>query len=222
MRPPRRSFSCRHHVRSRGRRTCLAGDVPQTRHAPGRSELLRHRRSRHRAGRDLRAQPLERGHRRRSRPVWRHRRLPDRAPFTAGNRRLFLHLYRRQVRRIQQRPPRLVGAGSADQAGHLVPRIVRQPAQVRQDGPPGGPADACPHGRRRPVTGWAAGSHVTYSRSRDAARCSRSALRASRYRRCRQPRGAHRCRGLPGLPAFAGRPPRGDRDKRWRGRRADR
>ena len=86
---------------------------------------------RHRSGRDLRAQPLECGHRRRSRPVWRHRRLPDRAPFTAGHRRLFLHLYRRQVRRIKQRPPRLVGAGSADQAGHLVPRIVRQPAQVR-------------------------------------------------------------------------------------------
>ncbi len=73
------------------------------------------------------------------------------APVGSGHRRVLLRLGRRQVRRIQQRHADLVGAGRPDEAGDPVRGVVREPAQVRQDRAPGGPADAGDDRGRRQI-----------------------------------------------------------------------
>ena len=54
-----------------------------------------------------------------------------------------------QARRVRQRHADVVGTRRRDPAGRAVPRVVRQPAQVRPDGPPGRREDARAHRARR-------------------------------------------------------------------------
>ena len=111
--------------------------LPPARHAPGRPGLLRGGSARPRPGRHVRRPP---GQARRGRPghaVRRPRLRPGRPPVPAWHRHLLVRLGRRQARRVRQRHAALVGARRPDQAGRALPRLVRQPAQVRPDGPPG-------------------------------------------------------------------------------------
>ena len=138
MRPARRQIPGRDHVRARPdaeRRP--PRDLPRARHAPGRPGLLRGGSARPRPGRHVRRPP---GQARRGRPghaVRRPRLRPGRPPVPARHRHLLVRLGRRQARRVRQRHAALVGARRPDQAGRALPRVVRQPAQVRPDGPPG-------------------------------------------------------------------------------------
>ena len=181
MRQARGPLPDRHHVRSWRCRTRLAGDVPRLRHAPGGAELLRRRGTRNRPGRHVRARRPGR------------RRCAGVAVQSGGiGIALANHLTRlgigvssfasmgEQVRRLGQRPPRLVGTGPAHGAGDLVPGVVRQPAQVRQDCQAARPADARPHGGRRPVAGRPARRRLAHRGGRDAAGHAGGAVRAGR------------------------------------------
>ena len=63
----------------------------------------------------------------------RHR--PGRAAVPAGHRHFLVRVAGRQVRRVRERPPHLVGSGSRHQARRAVPGVLRQPAQVRPHRP---------------------------------------------------------------------------------------
>ena len=60
-----------------------------------------------------------------------------RSPVPARHRDLLVRVGGRQARRVGQRHADVVGARRRDQARRAVHRVVRQPAQVRPDGPPG-------------------------------------------------------------------------------------
>ena len=154
VRPARRPVPGRDHVRARPRaeRRTLLGHLPPPRHAPGRPGLLRGGGAQPRPGRHVRRPP---GQARRDRPghaVRRPRLRAGRPPVPARHRDLLVRLGRRQARRVRQRHAAVVGARRADQAGRAVPGVVRQPAQVRPDGPPGQLRHARPHrvDRHRP------------------------------------------------------------------------
>ena len=113
VRPPRRAGPGGDHLGPgrRGRRP--AGDLPQVRHAAGRAELLRRRRAPDRPERHIRGWP----------PGPASPGLVVQsggvgiallgAPVPARYRRVLVRVGGRQVRRVQQRPADLVGAGRA-------------------------------------------------------------------------------------------------------------
>ena len=81
------------------------------RDAAGRAELLRRQRPRDRAERDVRRRASGARRRRPRGPVRRGRDRAARAPLPARHRRVLVRVGRRQVRRVQQRPADVVGAG---------------------------------------------------------------------------------------------------------------
>src|SRR5215831_18149585 len=90
----RRPVFGRHHLGPwrPGRRP--AGHLPQVRHAAGRPQLFRCRRSPPWPGRDLRRQAPGSGQRGRRRSIRRHRHLAARAPVPAGHRRVVVRVGR--------------------------------------------------------------------------------------------------------------------------------
>ena len=101
----------------------------------------------------------------------------------AGHRRVLVRLGRRQVRRVQQRHADLVGAGRPDEAGDPVRGVVREPAQVRQDRAPGGPADAGDDRDRRQVRRGPGRRGLAHRGGRDAAGDPGGTVRAGGHHR---------------------------------------
>ena len=81
--------------------------------------------------------------------VRRGRRRPGRPAVPARRGDLLVRLGGQQARRVRQRHADVVGTRRRDQAGRAVPGVVRQPAQVRPDGPPGRREAARAHRARR-------------------------------------------------------------------------
>ena len=138
--------------RRRGRRApgSAARRPPRARRATRRAELPRHRDPADRAERDVRAARPPAGTHRlllaERRPRARHAREGDRA----RPRLLVLRLDRQQGRRLVQRPARVVGGGRVDGRGPSLPRVVREPAQVRPSRRARSPAQADPRHQGRP------------------------------------------------------------------------
>ena len=106
-------------------------------------------------GRDVRGPPSRAGNSRPGAAVRRRRHGPARAPVPARHRDLLLRLPRRQGRRVRQRHAAVVEVRCGDEAGRALPGFVREPAQVRPDGPGRRPRHADPDRERGPVRGWA-------------------------------------------------------------------
>ena len=150
VRPARRALARGDHVRPgrRGLRRPARG-VPPARHAAGGSRLLRRGRARHRPGRHVRRHPAPSRRGRAHVAVRRGRRRPGRPAVPARRGDLLVRLGGQQARRVRQRHADVVGTRRHDQAGRAVPGVVRQPAQVRPDGPPGRREAARAHRARR-------------------------------------------------------------------------
>ena len=163
VRAARRARRGGDHFRAGRRRPCRpARDMPPSRHAAGRPELLRRRGTKHWPGRHLRRQTPWTGHSRPGHAVRRpgHRRRGPAVP--AGHRDLLVRVGGRQARRVQQRHADVVGARRRHQARRAVHRVVRQPAQVREDGPQGRREHACARGGGRAFGGRAAGGRLAH------------------------------------------------------------
>ena len=93
------------------------------------------------------------GHGRPGHAVRRPRLRDGRPPHQARDRDLLVRVGRQQARRVEQRHAHVVGAGRADPGGRALHRVVRQPAQVRADRPPGRRADPGDHRARRAQRG---------------------------------------------------------------------
>ena len=124
-----------------------------------------------------------------------------------------------QVRSFRQRLSPVLGAGPGHQAGAALPRVVRQPPEVRSDRPPGGGHQADPGGQERPVGRGRPRDLVAYRRDAvGLGRDRRCAVRAGRGDSDRHhARAVRRRRAAVGATRPARRPGR-DRHQRWRAR----
>ena len=116
---------------------------PAGKHAPGRPELLRRRRTRIGLEATFAVHHPSPGKTGLVGSVRRRRRGAGRAVLPPGHRGLLVRLGRRQAGCFQYRHAAVVGGGRHHRAGRAVPGIVRKPAQVRQDRAPGA-ARGCP------------------------------------------------------------------------------
>ena len=184
-----------------------ARGVPQARHAAGRPGLLRGGRARHRPGRHVRRPARASGRGRPGHAVRRPGLRHGRPPVPARHRDLLVRVGRRQARRVRQRHAAVVGTRRADQARRAVHRVVRQPAQVRPDGPPGQRRHARAHRAGRP------------RRARPRRGQPGGAVRAGRrhrHARLRRADPGHRAAGHPARPGRAHRRDRVQRRQRRR------
>ena len=131
----------------------------------------------------------------------RHRHARPRRPHRL--RHLHLRLAGQQGRRQRQRPARVLVRRPGHHGGRALPRVVRQPAQVRPDRPGAGPPQAGPRRRQRPVGGRAARRRLAHRGRRRAGRRGGRAVRPGRRHPRRPPRRAARRRPDAHRPAAA-------------------
>ena len=134
--------------RGRGAPGRAARARARARRAPHRAELPRHRVERVAPERDVRARARSRRTRRLLVPERRARARAARGGGRARARPLELRLDRQQGRCLVERPARVLGGRRRDRRRAALPRVVRQPAQVRAHREPRGPQQADPRDAR--------------------------------------------------------------------------
>ena len=243
-RPRRRLPSRRHRARRRrvgaaqGRARALRHlrrlrrDRPGGHRAPGeaaragagarrparRAELPRHRLGCGEPERDVRTARLPDGTDRLLLAVRRARACAARARRGARAGPLRLRLDREQGGRLLERPARVLGGRLGDRPRSALPRVVREPAQVRPDRTAARSREADPGDEERRHARRAARGGVAHRRARRLGGGGRGALPASGRDPRQDARRAARRRGAPLLPARAARPPGRRADERGRAR----
>ena len=187
----------------------------RARRSARRPQLPRHRRPGPRTERDLRPARAPGRPDRLLVPERRARSGAAREGYGARTRVLLLRLDRQQGRRLLERPARVVGGRRGNRPRPPLPRVVRQPADVRASCAPGRPPQADPRAEGRFDLGRLARRELAHRGAGQLRRRSRRALPPGRRPARTNARGARR-RRRPALdPAAPPRPPRrGDHERR--------
>ena len=153
---------------------------PALRRPPDRPELPRRGVGGVPSERNVRAQRLPGRPHRVLVPERRARAGAARAGRRAGTRTVGVRFDREQGRRLVERPARVLGGRSRDGRRPALPRILRQPTQVRASRRPGGPLEADPRDAQRHEQRRCARSGIAHRRPGRLRRRRRRALPRSR------------------------------------------